>query len=45
VAQFAHSHSGETTPHLRAAQAHAHGFRWRTLLVGLMHGMAGSEAR
>ena len=24
--------------------AHAHGFRWRTLLVGLMHGMAGSAA-
>ena len=23
---------------------HAHGFRWRTLLVGLMHGMAGSAA-
>ena len=38
------SHSGETTPHLRAAHAHAHGFRWRTLLVGLMHGMAGSAA-
>ena len=28
----------------RAAHAHAHGFRWRTLLVGLMHGMAGSAA-
>src|SRR5215467_12012308 len=24
--------------------AHEHGFRWRTLLVGLMHGMAGSAA-
>ena len=23
---------------------HTHGFRWRTLLVGLMHGMAGSAA-
>jgi hypothetical protein len=23
---------------------HQHGFRWRTLLVGLMHGMAGSAA-
>jgi hypothetical protein len=23
---------------------HPHGFRWRTLLVGLMHGMAGSAA-
>ena len=26
------------------AHAHEHGFRWRTLLVGLMHGMAGSAA-
>lgn len=44
----AHSHAGETQPHARAAHAHAHartsGFRWRTLLVGLMHGMAGSAA-
>jgi hypothetical protein len=40
----AHSHAGETAPHVRAAHAHDHGFRWRTLLVGLMHGMAGSAA-
>jgi hypothetical protein len=40
----AHSHAGETAPHARAAHAHEHGFRWRTLLVGLMHGMAGSAA-
>lgn len=40
----AHSHAGETAPHARADHAHAHGFRWRTLLVGLMHGMAGSAA-
>jgi hypothetical protein len=40
----AHSHVGETTPHARNVHAHAHGFRWRTLLVGLMHGMAGSAA-
>jgi ABC-type nickel/cobalt efflux system permease component RcnA len=40
----AHSHAGETAPHERAAHTHAHGFRWRTLLVGLMHGMAGSAA-
>jgi ABC-type nickel/cobalt efflux system permease component RcnA len=40
----AHSHAGESTPHARAAHAHDHGFRWRTLLVGLMHGMAGSAA-
>src|SRR3984893_15383790 len=40
----AHSHAGETAPHARAAHAHDHGFRWRTLLVGLVHGMAGSAA-
>jgi hypothetical protein len=40
----AHSHAGETGPHARTAHAHDHGFRWRTLLVGLMHGMAGSAA-
>lgn len=40
----AHSHAGETLAHARAPHAHRHGFRWRTLLVGLMHGMAGSAA-
>jgi len=40
----AHSHGGETAPHVRIAHAHEHGFRWRTLLIGLMHGMAGSAA-
>ena len=44
----AHSHAKETpsqiVPHARAPHEHAHGFRWRTLLVGLMHGMAGSAA-
>lgn len=40
----AHSHAGEVLPHARGAHAHEHGFRWRTLLVGLMHGMAGSAA-
>jgi len=39
-----HSHANDTTPHRRDAHAHEHGFRWRTLLVGLMHGMAGSAA-
>jgi len=34
----------EIEPHARAAHSHGHGFRWRTLLVGLMHGMAGSAA-
>ena len=40
----AHSHAGESAPHIRATHVHEHGFRWRTLLVGLMHGMAGSAA-
>src|SRR5882762_8838996 len=40
----AHSHAGEIVPHISTAHAHQHGFRWRTLLVGLMHGMAGSAA-
>src|SRR6187397_2695291 len=40
----AHSHAGETAPHARYAHSHVHGLRWRTLLVGLMHGMAGSAA-
>jgi len=40
----AHSHAGDTQPHARTAHTHEHGFRWRTLLVGLMHGMAGSAA-
>lgn len=39
-----HSHANETTSHRRDAHAHEHGFRWRPLLVGLMHGMAGSAA-
>ena len=44
----AHSHAqsldNNSAPHARAAHEHTHGFRWRTLLVGLMHGMAGSAA-
>jgi cytochrome c biogenesis protein CcdA len=36
--------SRQTVPHARARHEHTHGFRWRTLLVGLMHGMAGSAA-
>ena len=48
----AHSHvremSRESVPHAGArhehVHEHTHGFRWRTLLVGLMHGMAGSAA-
>ena len=44
VHTHAHSHAGETVPHGRAPHTHGHGFRWRTLMVGLMHGMAGSAA-
>ena len=40
----AHSHAHETVRHDRSPHAHEHGFRWRSLLVGLMHGMAGSAA-
>jgi hypothetical protein len=39
-----HSHVGESVPHRASAHQHGHGFRWRALLVGLMHGMAGSAA-
>jgi cytochrome c biogenesis protein CcdA len=39
-----HSHVHETTPHQNSAHQHGHSFRWRSLLVGLMHGMAGSAA-
>ena len=40
----AHSHVNEVVPHPNSAHLHAHDFRWRSLLVGLMHGMAGSAA-
>jgi hypothetical protein len=39
-----HSHVNEAIPHPKSAHLHQHGFRWRTLFVGLMHGMAGSAA-
>jgi hypothetical protein len=39
-----HSHVNETIPHQKSGHLHRHGFRWRSLLVGLMHGMAGSAA-
>lgn len=40
----AHSHAHDPVPHARSLHSHAHGFRWRSLFVGLMHGMAGSAA-
>ena len=40
-----HSHAREEASHARSPHQHEHrGFRWRTLLVGVMHGMAGSAA-
>lgn len=39
-----HSHAADPAPHRQSAHRHQHGFRWRSLLVGLMHGMAGSAA-
>jgi ABC-type nickel/cobalt efflux system permease component RcnA len=42
----AHSHQGETAPHDPARHEHRHlrGFPGRALLVGMVHGMAGSAA-
>lgn len=46
VHMHAHSHKGETAPHDSRQHDHGHpeGLPWRPLLVGLMHGMAGSAA-
>ncbi len=38
----AHSHKGEDLPHQLSRHDHVHKFQWRTLLVGLIHGLAGS---
>ncbi len=40
----AHSHTLETMPHERSPHHHAHRINWRTLFVGMTHGMAGSAA-
>jgi ABC-type nickel/cobalt efflux system permease component RcnA len=42
----AHSHAGEATPHGRSRHDHGHRreFPLRSLLVGMMHGLAGSAA-
>jgi high-affinity nickel permease len=42
----AHSHRGDPLPHEQTVHEHTHpeGIPWRTLLVGLIHGMAGSAA-
>ncbi len=46
VHMHAHSHKGETEKHDKTRHAHDHpdALPWRTLAVGLMHGMAGSGA-
>lgn len=42
----AHSHAGETGGHEKMPHDHSHAKKipWRTLLIGMMHGMAGSAA-
>ncbi len=44
----AHGHAGgpisRGTPHHLQDHDHEHGFRWRSLLIGLIHGIAGSAA-
>jgi ABC-type nickel/cobalt efflux system permease component RcnA len=42
----AHSHAGDRGPHAANPHHHEHpeGIPWRTLLIGSMHGMAGSAA-
>jgi ABC-type nickel/cobalt efflux system permease component RcnA len=40
----AHSHAGELQPHWLSAHAHSHKLPWRSLLVGMVHGLAGSAA-
>lgn len=39
-----HAHPLDAASHPRCAHDHGHRFRWRTLFVGLVHGMAGSAA-
>jgi sulfite exporter TauE/SafE len=40
----AHSHRGESAPHDAARHEHPHGFPFRALFVGMVHGLAGSAA-
>jgi high-affinity nickel permease len=39
-----HSHADEQVPHALSSHGHSHGLPWRSLLVGMMHGLAGSAA-
>jgi ABC-type nickel/cobalt efflux system permease component RcnA len=40
----AHSHLGELQPHAQSQHQHPHHLPWRSLLVGMVHGLAGSAA-
>lgn len=40
----AHNHTFDSMQHARSPHCHAHRFHWRTLMVGMTHGMAGSAA-
>jgi hypothetical protein len=40
----AHSHAGESQPHQLSAHAHSHKLPWRSGIVGMVHGLAGSAA-
>jgi cytochrome c biogenesis protein CcdA len=39
-----HSHAFEAAPHKWQLRHHVHRFNWRTLFIGMTHGMAGSAA-
>jgi hypothetical protein len=40
----AHSHASELQPHGLGAHAHSHKLPWRSVVVGMVHGLAGSAA-
>ncbi|WP_207215811.1 high frequency lysogenization protein HflD [Pseudolysobacter antarcticus] len=40
----AHSHLGESQPHAQSPHSHSHRLPLRSLLVGMVHGLAGSAA-
>jgi hypothetical protein len=40
----AHSHADERQPHQLSAHGHSHKLPWRSVVVGMVHGLAGSAA-
>ena len=40
----AHSHADELQPHQLSAHGHSHQLPWRSVVVGMVHGLAGSAA-